>query len=265
VTVDQIKEAAEHQGVGKSTPRQGRHAVDQPMVDHWLDAIGDRTRSTSTSSARPPAVGIVAPQAAETVWTMAGLHRPQGSDDPLGKILGMFDDAGYIGVAELAGGTTAIYDPATRSASPPELTDVVGPKNTALGEAALHHPEDHLVHQRRNRRRHDAAHHEVQAGEQASASSVPADLDSRINDAPGGVPRHPVLLGRCRHRTSRESADGTLQHQPVPAIWQGGRRHQSSCVVAQGAGTVFSLVMHHAPAGAGERASAIRDRVGRTG
>ena len=27
---------------GKSKPRLARHAVNQPMVDHWLDAMGDK-------------------------------------------------------------------------------------------------------------------------------------------------------------------------------------------------------------------------------
>ncbi len=41
--IEEIKKAAERiRGEGKSKPRSGRHPVNQPMVDHWLDAIGDR-------------------------------------------------------------------------------------------------------------------------------------------------------------------------------------------------------------------------------
>ena len=41
--VDDIQAAAEKvKAEGKSKPRVGRHPVNQPMVDHWLDAIGDR-------------------------------------------------------------------------------------------------------------------------------------------------------------------------------------------------------------------------------
>jgi uncharacterized protein len=32
------------------------------------------------------------------VWTMMGLGEVRPDDDPLGKILGLFDEAGYIGV-----------------------------------------------------------------------------------------------------------------------------------------------------------------------
>ena len=43
MAVDEIKAAAERiKAEGKSKPRKGRHAVNQPMVDHWLDAIGDK-------------------------------------------------------------------------------------------------------------------------------------------------------------------------------------------------------------------------------
>ncbi|MDT5159837.1 MAG: 3-oxo-4,17-pregnadiene-20-carboxyl-CoA hydratase alpha subunit, partial [Mycobacterium sp.] len=42
-TVVDIQKAAERvKADGKSKPRAGRHPVNQPMVDHWLDAIGDK-------------------------------------------------------------------------------------------------------------------------------------------------------------------------------------------------------------------------------
>ena len=38
-----IQAAAERvKAEGKSKPRVGRHPVNQPMVDHWLDAMGDK-------------------------------------------------------------------------------------------------------------------------------------------------------------------------------------------------------------------------------
>ncbi len=51
--VEDIQKAAEKvKAEGKSKRRVGRHPVNQPMIDHWLDAIGDENPSTSTS--RPP-------------------------------------------------------------------------------------------------------------------------------------------------------------------------------------------------------------------
>ena len=41
-TVEDIQKAAERvKAEGRSKPRAGRHPVNQPMVDHWLDAMGD--------------------------------------------------------------------------------------------------------------------------------------------------------------------------------------------------------------------------------
>jgi hypothetical protein len=40
--------------------------------------------------------------------------------------------------------------------------------------------------------------------------------------------------------------DGSLQHPPVPAVWQ-DKAAPVDYVVATGKGTVFSFVVHHAP------------------
>ena len=41
--IDDIKAAAERvKAEGKSKPRTARHPVNQPMIDHWLDAMGDK-------------------------------------------------------------------------------------------------------------------------------------------------------------------------------------------------------------------------------
>ena len=41
-TEDILTAAERIKAEGKSAPRRGRHPVNQPMIDHWLDAIGDR-------------------------------------------------------------------------------------------------------------------------------------------------------------------------------------------------------------------------------
>ena len=88
--VDDIRTAAEKvKAEGKSKPRSGRHAVNQPMIDHWLDAIGDKNPIYIDEAAAKDAghPGIVAPPAMIQVWTMAGLGWVRADDDPLGKIL----------------------------------------------------------------------------------------------------------------------------------------------------------------------------------
>ena len=66
MAVDEIKQAAERiKAEGKSKPRKGRHAVNQPMVDHWLDAIGDKNPIYVDEAAAKAAghPGLVAPPA----------------------------------------------------------------------------------------------------------------------------------------------------------------------------------------------------------
>ncbi len=137
--VEDIQQAAEKvKAEGKSKPRVGRHPVNQPMVDHWLDAMGDKNPIYVDEAAAKAAghPGIVAPPAMIQVWTMAGLGGERAPDDPLTKILGLFDDAGYIGV--VATNCEQTYHrylrPGEEVSVTAELTDVVGPKKTALGE-----------------------------------------------------------------------------------------------------------------------------------
>src|SRR6476660_4758448 len=137
--VDAIRAAAEKvKTEGKSKPRVGRHPVNQPMVDHWLDAIGDRNPIYVDDEAAKAAghPGIVAPPAMVQVWTMMGLGGVRPDDDPLSKILGLFDEAGYIGV--VATNCEQTYHrylrPGEEVSIASEMRDVVGPKQTALGE-----------------------------------------------------------------------------------------------------------------------------------
>jgi acyl dehydratase len=129
--VEDIQEAAEQiKAEGKSKPRKGRHAVNQPMVDHWLDAIGDRnpiyTDDAAAKAAGHP--GVVAPPAMIQVWTMAGLGGVRADDDPLSKIMRLFDDNGYVGV--VATNCEQTYHrylrPGDEVSVAAELTDVVG-------------------------------------------------------------------------------------------------------------------------------------------
>ena len=251
--VEDIQEAAAKiKASGKSKPRNGRHAVNQPMVDHWLDAIGDKnpiyTDEAAAKAAGHP--GIVAPPAMIQVWTMAGLGGVRADDDPLGRILGLFDEAGYIGV--VATNCEQTYHrylrPGEQVSVTAELTDVVGPKNTALGEGFFITQkitwsvgdEDVADMMWRIMKFKPAA--------ASAASSVPEDLDADLMMRPAtsrdtqffwdGVNAHELRI--------QKRPDGTLQHPPVPAIWQ-DRDAPIDYVVASGKGTVFSFVVHHAP------------------
>jgi uncharacterized OB-fold protein/acyl dehydratase len=252
--VEQIQQAAERiRAAGKSKARAGRHPVNQPMVDHWLDAIGDRNPIYVDDAAAKAAghPGVVAPPAMIQVWTMAGLGGVRADDDPLGKILGLFDEAGYIGV--VATNCEQTYHRYLRSGEEvsvsAELTDVVGPKQTALGEGFFitqkitwqSGGEDvaEMVWRIMKFRPRDSA---------PSVSAVPADLDPEQMIRPAasrdtaffwdGINAHELRI--------QKRPDGTLQHPPAPALWN-DKEVPTDYVVSSGKGTVFSFVVHHAP------------------
>lgn len=223
------------------------------MVDHWLDAIGDKNPIYVDDAAAKAAghPGVVAPPAMIQVWTMAGLGGVRADDDPLGKILGLFDEAGYIGV--VATNCEQTYHRYLRAGEEvsvsAELTDVVGPKQTALGEGFFitqkitwqSGGEDvaEMVWRIMKFRPRDSA---------PSVSAVPADLDPGQMIRPAasrdtaffwdGINAHELRI--------QKRPDGTLQHPPAPALWN-DKDVPTDYVVASGKGTVFSFVVHHAP------------------
>ena len=223
------------------------------MVDHWLDAIGDRNAIYVDDAAAKAAghPGVVAPPAMIQVWTMAGLGGVRADDDPLGKILGLFDEAGYIGV--VATNCEQTYHRYLRAGEEvsvsAELTDVVGPKQTALGEGFFitqkitwqSGGEDvaEMVWRIMKGRPRDSA---------PSVSAAPADLDPEQMIRPAASRDTAFFWDGINARELRiqKRPDGTLQHPPAPALWT-EKDVPTDYVVASGKGTVFSFVVHHAP------------------
>jgi uncharacterized protein len=246
--------AAKVKADGRSKPRVGRHPVNQPMVDHWLDAIGDKNPIYVDEAAAKAAghPGIVAPPAMIQVWTMMGLGGVRPDDDPLGKIIELFDDAGYVGV--VATNCEQTYHrylrPGEEVSISAELTDVVGPKQTALGESFF-------ITQKITWQVGDEDVAEMmwrimkfipKDQGQGAASTVPEDLDADAMMRPAsskdtqffwdGVKAHELRI--------QKRDDGTLVHPPVPALWA-DKAEPIDYVVASGKGSVFSFVVHHAP------------------
>jgi uncharacterized protein len=256
--VDDIKAAAERvKAEGKSKPRVGRHPVNQPMVDHWLDAMGDRNpiyvdEAAATAAGHP---GVVAPPAMIQVWTMMGLGGNRPDDDPLGEILELFDQAGYVGV--VATNCEQTYHrylrPGEEVSVAAELTDVVGPKCTALGEGFFitqritwyggNDEEDPVAEMMWRIMKFRPADQDAPA-----AADVPEDLDAANMMRPAsskdtkffwdGVNAHELRI--------QKRNDGSLQHPPVPALWL-DKEQETDYQIASGNGTVFSFVVHHAP------------------
>ncbi len=251
--VEEIRAAADRvKAEGRSEPRVGRHPVNQPMIDHWLDAMGDQNPIYVDDEAARAAghPGIVAPPAMIQVWTMMGLGGVRPDDDPLGKMLELFDDAGYVGV--VATNCEQTYHrylrPGEEVSVTAELTDVLGPKRTALGEGFF-------INQRITWLVAGVPVAEMmwrimkfRPADRDGGSEVPGDLEAEAMMRPAtskdtkffwdGVSAHELRIQR--------RPDGSLQHPPVPALWQ-DKAAPVDYVLASGVGTVFSFVVHHAP------------------
>jgi uncharacterized protein len=259
VSVEDIQKAAEQiKATGRSKPSAGRDPVNQSMIHHWVDAIGDKNpiyvdEAAARAAGHP---GIVAPPAMIQVWTMKGLGGVRAPDDPLTKILELCDDAGYIGV--VATNCEQTYHrylrPGEEVSVAAELTDVVGPKQTALGEGFFITQKitwrvgDEDVAEMNWRIMKFIPKDSAQTAPQTTPAPVPDDLDADSMMRPAssrdtkffwdGVNGHELRI--------QKRDDGSLQHPPIPAIWQ-DKDAPVDYVVASGKGTVFSFVVHHAP------------------
>lgn len=248
-----IQEAiAEIVAAGGGKPRTGRDPVNQPMINNWVEAIGDRNpiyvdEDAARAVGHP---GLVAPPAMIQVWTMFGLNGARPDDDPMGPMMKLFDDNGYIGV--VATNCEQTYHrylrPGEEVSITSEMGDVVGPKQTALGEGFF--INQHIVWRVVDE---DVAEMnwrilKFKPAASESGSSVPDDLDADAMMRPAssrdtaffweGVKAHELRIQKL--------ADGSLQHPPVPAVWQ-DPADPVSYAVASGRGTVYSFVVHHAP------------------
>lgn len=233
-------------------PREARDPVNQPTVNNWVEALGDRNpvyvdEAAARAAGHP---GIVAPPAMIQVWTMFGQGGERPTDDPMGPIMQLFDDAGYIGV--VATNCEQTYHrylrPGEQVTIASEMRDVVGPKQTALGEGFF-------INQLITWRVGDEDVAEMNwrilkfkpAGG-ASASEVPEDLDADAMMRPASSRDTAFFWEGVRAHELRvqKLADGSLQHPPVPAVWQDPAA-PVEYAVASGRGTVYSFVVHHAP------------------
>jgi uncharacterized OB-fold protein/acyl dehydratase len=138
-TADAIREAAAKvAAAGESSPRSARDPVNQPLVNNWIEAIGDENPVYTDPVAAAASVhgGLVAPPAMIQAWTMPGLHGGRADDDPLGKMTEVLDTAGFTSVVATNCDQTyyRYLRHGERLTVRASLVDVTGPKPTGLGE-----------------------------------------------------------------------------------------------------------------------------------
>jgi len=112
---------------GETAPRPARDPVNQPMINNWVEAMGD---------ANPRYLAGEAPPAMAQVWTMGGLNPQRDPRDPLHAMMEVLTEAGYTGV--LGTNCEQTYDRYLRVGEQVSITtrleSVVGPKQTGMGE-----------------------------------------------------------------------------------------------------------------------------------
>ncbi|MBS9533125.1 bifunctional MaoC family dehydratase/OB-fold nucleic acid binding domain-containing protein [Mycobacterium sp. M1] len=237
----------------RSKPRLGRDPVNQPMIRHWVDAIGDKNpiyvdEAAARAAGHP---GVVAPPAMIQVWTMMGLGGVRPDDDPLGKIIELFDAAGYVGVVATNCEQTyhRYLQPGEEVSITAEISDVTGPKMTGLGEGYFITQKIRWWVGEENVADMDWRIMKFLPKDKApAATDLPEDLNPDKMMRPSwsrdskffwdGVAAHELRIQR--------RPDGSLQHPPVPAVWL-DKTETTDYVVAAGTGTVYSYVVHHAP------------------
>ncbi|MEU3624710.1 DNA-binding protein [Amycolatopsis coloradensis] len=242
-----IQEAAAHIAAqGESAPRAARDAVNQAMVNNWVEAIGDRNPAyvDEEFATRSVHKGLVAPPAMAQVWMMGGPHWTRASDDPLGAMMEVLDEAGFTSV--VATNSEQNYHRYLRHgehlSATAKLESVVGPKRTALGEGWFVTTKTTWY-----------------VGDEAVADMVFRVLKFRPPGAGPAKAAAPVLRPVISKDTEffwaglREGElriqrwGETLRHPPGPMPPDGDLDAKPDYVVASGRGTVYSYVVHHHP------------------
>jgi uncharacterized OB-fold protein/acyl dehydratase len=243
---------------GRSAPRLARDPVNQPMINNWVEAVGDANPVYVDAELAEQSVhkGLVAPPAMAQVWTMPGLHGARSADDPLGAIMAELDAAGFTAV--VATNCEQTYHrylrPGEQVSVTTELSDVVGPKRTGLGEGwfvTTHNtwlvdgePVAEMLFRVLKYRpeRESPASPPSERGQPAGqpAASVIRPLVNRDSEYFwAGTRAGELRIQRC-------GQCGLLRHPPGPMCPECGAT-KPTYLRACGRGEVFSYVVHHHP------------------
>ena len=265
---DALRESLE-QFVGKpyGMPLVARDPVNQPMIRHLTDALGDRNPVYTDPDFAASSVfeGIVAPATALQVWTMQGLAppKPRDADDTQSALMSAFDGAGYVGVV-----ATNCEQTYRRYLRPGDLLTGAGTvesisdfKRTALGEGYF------LTTLQTYRDQHGEVVGEMRfrilkfkpgtgkGAAPAAAGDASASGKATATPAPPATPDVAPPLDAAffwagaeqgELRIQRCASCGRLRHPPRP-MCPYCRSLEHDYVVASGRGEVHSFVVHHHP------------------
>jgi uncharacterized OB-fold protein/acyl dehydratase len=242
--------------LGESAPRLARDPVNVPMIENWVEAIGDDNPVYVDPDIGAASVHgeLVAPPAMTQVWTMAGQRTAVGGSDPMSQIVKVLEEAGYTSV--VATNADHVFRRYLRLGERPalriRLAALTGPKRTALGEGWFFttrhtwYSGDEVVATMDFRilkfRPSVAGGGQVGPGRPADERDGPVMRPVISPDTKffwDGLAAGELRIQRCR-------ACGALRHPPGPMCPACGSS-EAGYLVASGTGVVFSYVVHHHP------------------
>ncbi|MFH8489947.1 bifunctional MaoC family dehydratase N-terminal/OB-fold nucleic acid binding domain-containing protein [Streptomyces longisporoflavus] len=235
------------EGRAAATSGVGKDPVNEPMIRHWCEAMGDANPDYRGSDP-------IAPPTMLQAWTMGGLSGHQGRSAAYDELFALLDGAGYTSVVatdceqeylrELRPGNEITFDAVIESVSERKTTKLgTGHFVTtrmdvrADGEPAGTHRFRILKYA--PARRKPAQRKPASSG--SPASKRPRPVINRDNAGFWeGVARHQLLIQRC-------GGCRALRFPWLPGCNACGSLEWDT-VEASGEGTVYSyVVMHHPP------------------
>lgn len=234
---------------GESAPRLARDPVNQPMVNNWVEAIGDQNPVYVDPEAAASVHGeLVAPPAMAQVWTMGGLNAERDPNEPLWATMTMLDEAGYTSV--VATDSEQTYLRYLRHGEQLSLTSrlesVVGPKKTGLGEGYFvttkntWYVDDEPVATMVWRvLKFKPAEKAVEPTPEQVQGIIRPMVNRDSEYFWEGTRKGELRIQKC-------GACGELRHPPGPMCPACGAT-EPDYVVAGGTGTVYSAVVHRHP------------------
>jgi uncharacterized OB-fold protein len=230
---------------GYAPAREGRDPVNEPMIRHWAEAIGD------SNPRWQPGPDCEAPPAMAQVWTMPGLNPERPPGEPLWDTMVVLDGAGYTSVLGTNCDQTyaRTLRPGERVSISSRLEEVVGPKKTAVGEG-------YFVTTRNT----------WTSGDEEVASMLFRVLKFKPGTGRPRVDRSATVrplvnrdsaffwegTAKGELRIQKCNACGELRHPPGP-VCPSCHAMDRGYVVASGRGRVYSFLTHHAPVVPGKR------------
>lgn len=230
--------AARQVAMGELRGAPAADPVNEPMIRHWMDAMGDENPAYLEKGLAPPAMS--------QVWTMPGVRRGAKERSPVDDLMAELDAQGYTGVvATNCEQTYHRYARVGERLTPgTRFTDLAGPKKTALGvgffatwTVTWYDEFDEPVTEMMFRVL------KFRPPQPAAEPRQPYPLKPAINRDTAffweGVKQGELRIQSC--------ADcGELRHPPGP-VCPACRSTNRAHVVASGEGTVYSYVVHHHP------------------